>query len=394
MKKKTKEKSLLNVMCGNKEKVVREWFIERYGDLSAGPEVFPQEKTIDLIPLFQQDVEGCDVSYGLFNAVLKKIAKEMGVKKQTASIAIKKGVAQVPAESVEEVNVDPVSLGEMQFPNFKRHISGKLIDKIMSDLEPEGGAYGGTVNIVVGESGAGKTTILLDYIKTLKKKDPTLKVAYASSEMTRNDLSFALKKSPELKDVPVIILNDYLFSGQLAAALTKIFSSNYDLIILDSYEDTVIKLKEFLNWQKTYAASWLINKMVDAAEKQGAAVFAIQHLNKDGNYAGGTFLKHATTAMMEIRIAEDGRRYVQFAKNRRGGSMVFKPVMFSLNKQTGDVEYDVTEFEQQEKANQIVDLNELRIRELNSTFGATFKLFTEENQAAPTKTEEVEEDGE
>jgi predicted ATP-dependent serine protease len=159
--------------------------------------------------------------------------------------------------------------------------------------------------------------------------------------------------------------------GQLAPVLEKSFNGEYDIVLLDSYQDVLVKLKEVHGWKSTKAESWLTNMMIDAAEKNGCAVLAIQHMTKGGQYVGSTYLKHATTAMLEIRFDLSGQRYIEFSKNRRGGSGTGKRLYYRLDEE-GQVVYDTQRFEETEEMRSIENTETLRQQDLSSRFEQVF----------------------
>ena len=110
--------------------------------------------------------------------------------------------------------------------------------------------------------------------------------------------------------------------------------------------------------------------MIDAAENNGAAIWAIQHMTKGGQYVGSTYLKHATTAMMEIMFDDTGQRYVEFSKNRRGGSAVGKRLYFKLVE--GDVVYDADRYAETMELNEIENNESVRQVDLSKKFEAIF----------------------
>jgi archaellum biogenesis ATPase FlaH len=354
---------MIEVKGGKKEQIVREWINNTHeGKVPSG-------KVLDAFGEFQMR-EGSDantdISYVLFNAVLKKIVTEGGETAEHATPAVK--LKPVVVHSVEPVII---KVEDMAFPEFKLHTSGKKIDDLFSDHEEGGGMYGGTVNIVIGESGVGKSTVLLDHLSSIMNTNPEAKILYVSSEMTRNDILFYYKKTPAIGKVPTLLLMDYMANGQLSAVLEKTFNGQFDVIVLDSYQDVLVKLKEAQGWKSTQAESWLTNMMIDAAEKNGTAVLAIQHMTKGGTYVGSTYLKHATTAMLEIRFDLSGQRYIEFSKNRRGGSGVGKRLYYSLD-ETGSVVYDVQRFTDTEVIREIESTESIRQHDLTRTFESIF----------------------
>ena len=359
---------MVKIQGGKKEQTIRQWV----NDVCTGE--LPKGKVLDSYERFIQANPDSEVSYSSYNGVLKKIEAELG----SGSV--------VP----DRVQPQVIRVDEMQFPSFELFGTGKKIDDLFSDHEKGGGLYGGTVNIVVGESGVGKSTVMLDTLAAITARNPKAKVLYISSEMTRNDILFYYRKTPSIGTVPTLLLMDYVKSGQLSDVLEQSFNGEHNIILLDSYQDVLVKLKEVHGWKSTYAESWLTNMMIDAAEKNGCAVLAIQHMTKGGQYVGSTYLKHATTAMMEIRFDLSGQRYVEFSKNRRGGSAVGKRLYYNLDEQ-GDVQYDVTRYEETEEMRKLEHNESIRQQDLSKKFDDLFtrpkshsvevtELMTEKNQ--------------
>ena len=351
---------MIEIKGGKKEQVVRQWFNDSHDG------IVPRAKVLDMFNEFELVPKDEDISYGLFNGVIKKIQAE-GHGASSAPQPESSGPRLI--HSVVEPNI--INVEDMEFPSFGLFPTGKKIDDLFSDHEVGGGLYGGTVNIVIGESGVGKSTVMLDLLASIVDQNPEAKILYISSEMTRNDIMFYYRKTPAIGKVPTLLLMDYVKNGQLAQVLEKSFNGDHDVILLDSYQDVLVKLKEVHGWKSTKAESWLTNMMIDAAEKCGNAVLAIQHMTKGGQYVGSTYLKHATTAMLEIRFDLTGQRYIEFSKNRRGGSGTGKRLYYKLD-ETGAVVYDTARFTETEEMRSFENVETLRQQDLTAQFENIF----------------------
>lgn len=377
---------MIEIKGGKKEQVVRQWF----NDTHEG--IVPRAKVLDLFQVFDRVPKDEDISYGLFNGVIKKIQAE-GHGASSAAVATISDEDGEPRIGHSVVNVVPniVNVEDMEFPDFGLFKTGKKIDDLFSDHEEGGGVYGGTVNIVIGESGVGKSTVMLDLLASIVEQQPEARILYISSEMTRNDIMFYYKKTPAIGKVPTLLLMDYVKNGQLSQVLEKSFNGEHDIILLDSYQDVLVKLKEVHGWKSTKAESWLTNMMIDAAEKCGNAVLAIQHMTKGGQYVGSTYLKHATTAMLEIRFDLTGQRYIEFSKNRRGGSGTGKRLYYKLD-ETGAVVYDTARFEETEEMRNFENVETLRQQDLTRQFDNIFlggnRDLSEDSVEEPVEVEE------
>lgn len=372
---------MIELTGSRKEQAVRQWFNDCFDG------VVPNSKVIDLFKRFEVEVPG--ISYGCLNGTMKKIVEEGHV--DMISTTERRGTTEssVPKEPVQ---AEIIKVEDMDFPDFGLHKTGKEIDKLFSDHEEGGGQYGGTVTIVIGESGVGKSTILLDALASIQEVNPDAKVLYVSSEMTKNDIGFYYKKTPAIGKVPTLLLMSHVKDGSLDQVIQDEFNKDYDIILLDSYQDVVVKLKEVKGWKSTYAESWLTNIMIDAAENNGAAIWAIQHMTKGGQYVGSTYLKHATTAMLEIMFDDAGQRYVEFSKNRRGGSAVGKRLYFRLI--DGNVVYDANRYKETMELKEIEDAESVRQVDLAQKFEEVFvfgrKTADEEDAAEAANEIELE----
>lgn len=376
-----------NSQIGKKEMLVRTFFIEHHGG-----EV-PIDNTVQtLYTQFMVNTENANVSYGLFNGVVKKLRGgfRTGAPQQTTAHSLVNHMTQqsmdITADPVQEP-AEIIEIGQMAFPDFKNWKTKELVDIIFSDHTPEGGVYSGTANIVIGESGVGKSTVMLDILAKIKREQPEAKILYISSEMTRNDLFFYYAKTPIIANVPTILLMDYIM-GRFDLILRDSIQGDHDIILLDSFQDVLVKMADVLGWKTTRAGTWLTNMLIEAADKHGKTIFAIQHLTKGGQYVGSTYLKHATTSMMEMRFDDAGRRYVEFSKNRRGGSFINRRLYYSLV--NGEIVWDEVAWRQENEANKLTAVEGTRKQELDQKFNELFLSVTNPNPETVVVEDEAE----
>lgn len=350
---------------GKKELIVRDFFENHHN--GRVPNLTVQQLYTQFMT---QGTDSSGVSYGLFNGVVKKLRFETGdsLVPGPGQSTISRPTVEAQADIVSE-EPEVFEIGAMDFPEIRKFMTGTVFDQLISDHDEEGGIFAGTANIVIGESGVGKSTVTLDILAKIKQQQPEAKVLYISSEMTRNDLYFYYRKMPIIETIPTLLIMDYLM-GRFDKTLEKAIKGDYDVILIDSHQDIIVKLKDVLGWKSTKAESWLTNLIIEAADKMGKAIFAIQHMTKGGQYVGSTYLKHATTSMMEIRKDELGRHFAEFTKNRRGGSLVGKRLYYSLV--DGEVKWDKEAWRQELNVAGLSEQETDRRRHLETEFNNLF----------------------
>jgi len=375
-----------------KEITFRNWFSRKYGNVELPEDkkeryVLPRGIS-EIEQSFKNDLIGYSIS---FNSVMKYARNIEEEVKSTGTYEIpplqedvEEFLDMVYQDEVRAVNgkkkqqmqqntfeLNIQSMDDIGEVDVKLYKTNTIIDEIDSDFEIGGGQYGGTVTVVVGESGAGKTTFLMDKLAKYKMANPDINILFISTEMTRNDLRFWKLKMPHLNVINIALAMDYMLRGQLKQFTDAVFlqkDMSFDIIVLDSFQDLLVKFKESLGWRETTTQGYLVRTMISAAEDKGTAIYAIQHATKSGTYVGSTFLKHTTTAMMHIEFYKskgsdnDGRRCVYYSKNRRGGSVQAMPIFFEMNKE-GMLEYDEKEFNNLKRAKESAKENKAALDE-------------------------------
>ena len=363
---------MIEIRGGKKEQAIREWYNQNF-------DRYPENsKMVDLWEKSKHEITKCNISYGMLNGIMKDIKQETAGEQE-----------QTTLQTLETVQDSVVEINKLDFPNFQLLKTGTFVDELLSDHEEGGGLYTGTVNIVVGESGVGKSTVMLDVLANIRMQNPDANILYVSSEMTRNDIYFYKEKTPIIGDIPTLLMMDYIKTGNMDKVIEEVaFNGDYDVVLLDSFQDMVVKFKDILGWKATYAETWLTNVMIDAADKMGIAVMAIQHLTKGGTYVGSTYLKHATTAMLEFRFDSEGARYLEFSKNRRGGSNINKPLYYTLEE--GKIKYDQERFKSTQNVKKLESTELDRKREAEDTFNKLFLGIGVPTQDGTESSEEPE----
>lgn len=196
-------------------------------------------------------------------------------------------------------------------------VSNTVIDQFYSVY---GGILPATLTVVPGESGVGKTTVILDYLGKLKEANPEMRILFLSSEMNEIHM-FKYAKRVNITGVEIVFLGEYARPDHILEDTVK---EGWDIIFLDSLQDTINKIKECGGFTTGSAENWLL-RLMDQSRNKGndlqkyTAWIATMHMTKGENYAGSSNLKHMTDAMLMMRNGEvAGEKYMEFKKNRDG----------------------------------------------------------------------------
>lgn len=257
----------------------------------------------------------------------KKVAKVNKVAKQKPMAAIK-------LTKLEDLDINPNLFIPMQ--------AGTILDKLISN---DAGILPATNIMAAGAPGVGKTTVLLDHLSHLHNRGK--KVLFISAEMSEMDMARYLKRFPHWATLPILFMNNY--ESQANLVIEKVLEEGWDVVLTDSYTEVNDTVKDHTGWTRGKAEKWFLDLMTQHNKSKAHTAFVtILQLSKGGQFVGSMKLKHMTTSMMKLdwEGGENGRRYIEFSKNRVGD--VNKKLFFSFqngvqfNEQrfTNDIEND------------------------------------------------------
>jgi len=334
----------------------------------------------DAWSLFQKDNPDFDkATFSSYRSNAIKDGKFVPLKKvtKTASTPIKENKMEAEFKTIDLDNID-----RDKFVTLK---TNTVFDKIASKRD---GIMSATSYIITGESGAGKTTIATNIADYIIEVDPTKTAGFVSCEMDEFDWTEECIDNPRLAKLPTIFMLDYLDASNYVEILTESLMK-FDYVILDSFEVVIDQFRDIMGWTAKKAESELINILRLAASEAGTTVMAIQQYTKGGTFVGSNKIKHMLTGMLFVRFDENGNRYVEFVKNRRGGSQINKRVYFTKNKETGRIEFDEQKFNRTEKNIEFNEEEKIKIEEEDGLFDQEILQKAKEKQEARKKVLEV-----
>ncbi len=306
--------------------------------IAALPEGTTKESAWELF--IAQYGENFGVRRGDFNHVFKLITSgeievkiENTVEQTVKHTVIEPTIVKIDKMSDLKATIDPSYL-----------IPLKTNTKLDDLLSKRGGAMPGTVTMITGESGAGKTTVSTNVAEMIKLNNPGKTTGFISGEMDQLDWYEECADNKMLEDLETIFLLEYLDAPDFMTILEQSLSK-WNFCVVDSFEAILDQIKEATGLTGRKAEAEFIKLLRKIAREQGVAFFVIQQYTKGGTYVGSTKIKHLTTSMVYVRFDENGNRYVVYEKNRRNGSIVNKKLYFTKNKITGLIEFDNNKFD-------------------------------------------------
>ncbi len=173
--------------------------------------------------------------------------------------AVRKGrSSQTEVEPEADFDVNPVKMRDMTFdPRLFVPIptGNEYLDAFVSSY---GGFMPATNIVMIGGPGVGKSTIGLDLVSKVASEGK--KVLFVSGEMNAIDLNRYCKRFPHFADLDVLFLGDYIDRNP-KLALEKAFKIGYDMVLIDSFAEVCITVKDHAGWSTAKAESWLLDLM-------------------------------------------------------------------------------------------------------------------------------------
>lgn len=180
------------------------------------------------------------------------------------------------------------------------------------DMVIGGGFVPGSVTLIAGQPGIGKSTLLLQIAYALAKKH---KVLYVSGEESERQV--ALRAERLKVDKSPMELTTSTSTNDIA---TTIVNGGYDLVIVDSIQ--TVTCQEISSAAGSVSQITNSAQMLTAAAKQtNTALILVGHVTKEGSIAGPKVLEHAVDVVLQL----EGDRYGGFKllrgiKNRFGST--------------------------------------------------------------------------
>ena len=216
-------------------------------------------------------------------------------------------------------SVQPGSRGELKFDGKPMPISeipaeeGTRIETGIAEVDRVlgGGIVAGSVILVGGEPGIGKSTLMLQVMRNLADNGAT--VLYVSGEESAHQIRLRSRRiGAEAKDLLVLV------EVSLEKILEQINVCEPSVVVIDSIQ-TVYSAELMSAPGSVGQVRESSSRLIHHAKKNGIPLFLIGHVTKDGSIAGPKVLEHMVDTVLYFE-GDSGHAYriIRGIKNRFG----------------------------------------------------------------------------
>ncbi len=202
-----------------------------------------------------------------------------------------------------------VQLNKLEAPEYMRIKTGTdELDRVLG-----GGLVSGSVVLISGEPGIGKSTLLMQICGNIANEGK--KILYVSGEESPSQLKMRANR--------LGIDSDSLFiqtETNLDAIVEEIKRIAPDIVIADSvqtiYSESSSSMPGSVNQVKEASS-----RFISIAKNESISIFLVGHVNKDGGIAGPKVLEHMVDAVLHFEGERDhAYRIIRSVKNRFGST--------------------------------------------------------------------------
>lgn len=233
---------------------------------------------------------------GTWNSLIEEKKRKESAKHKGVNTGEQKNKAVL----IEEVSAEAYSRIETGIKEFDRVLGG--------------GIASGSLILVGGEPGIGKSTLLTKVMDNLAKKDNSV-VLYVSGEESVGQIANRAKRLG-IEEKSFYVLNETSWQ----VILSEINRIKPKFVVLDSIQTTVSE--EISSPPGTVSQIREVTyEVMNQVKSRGINCFIVGHITKDGNIAGPKILEHMVDTVLYFEGDQFGQyRIVRAIKNRFGNT--------------------------------------------------------------------------
>jgi len=209
-------------------------------------------------------------------------------------------------QSTKAVSVSHI--GDIYSEDDIRYLTGMPeLDRVLG-----GGLVRGSLLLLGGDPGIGKSTLLLQVCESLGKN---LKVLYVSGEESAKQIKLrATRLSVNAENLFILSHND------LNTIISTIKNESPDVVVIDSIQTMVLEGVSSSAGSVSQVRE-CTNALLSVAKENDISIILVGHVTKDGNLAGPRVLEHIVDAVFFFEGDEHySYRILRAVKNRYGAT--------------------------------------------------------------------------
>ncbi len=222
----------------------------------------------------------------------------------TASTAPSRRVAMIPTAQDNRA----VGFADLEIPAYMRQNTGLgELDRVLG-----GGLVHGSVVLLSGEPGIGKSTLLMQICDVLGE---TRRVLYVSGEESGGQLKLRAKRLG-VRGTNLFILTE----TNIEKILAETDRVKPEVVIVDSIQTIYAAALDSTPGSVTQVKETALS-FINKAKGEGMSVIMVGHVNKEGSIAGPKVLEHMVDAVLYFEgERQQSYRIIRAIKNRYGST--------------------------------------------------------------------------